>query len=413
MKKTIHTFIAAALFSVVAQAQDGRDTTLKTFSIGLRAVHLYDLPAYRFDDAMSRDMRGLNGDKTSFDLGVDLYLEKQFTPLFGAQLGFRYATLTGANETEYYTNTFYQGQLDLLFILSNLDAFHTNSRWNFYTKAGIGNGSFTSEQFLIEDDAQDDRVEDNFWETHAGAGIQYELNNSLRLELEMLYNVALTDGFDGFDNATGSDNYLTTALGIAYTFGKKEKKPMYAVNYFGGEYLDMGSDASTPDAPSTPVTEEAAAEQPDELGEMRTEIASMENQLEEQKRMLSAVNRKLEKQEEEINQIKNSRNAAMGTGVYFAFDSSYLSNTAKKQLADALGGMENKSDVKLELTAYADKVGSDAYNKDLKQRRAESVQAFLTKLGYNAANISVQMGERSDFGSEDQFLNRKVVVTPL
>src|SRR5690606_24632902 len=142
----------------------------------------------------------------------------------------------GANDVEYFQNTFTQGYVDMIFILSNLDFLHNNSRWNFYGKAGIGYGKFEAEQFLIVDDASDGSLAGNFWETHLGAGIQYEVSNYLRLELESNYNIARNDGFDGYDHGSGSDPYLTTALGITYNFGQIKNNHMYASNYLGEEY---------------------------------------------------------------------------------------------------------------------------------------------------------------------------------
>ena len=113
VKQNIIVLLSLSL-SVNGMAQESSDQShagetkrftinpLKSYSAGIRLLHLYDLPSYRFDTDLSRDMKGLNGSKTRFDVGIDLYAEKQFTPLLGVQLGFRYGQLTGANEVEYY-----------------------------------------------------------------------------------------------------------------------------------------------------------------------------------------------------------------------------------------------------------------------------------------------------------------------
>ncbi|MDZ7848373.1 MAG: OmpA family protein [Owenweeksia sp.] len=208
----------------------------KTLSVGLRAMHLYDLPSYKFDNEMSRDLKGLNGQYTKVDLGAEVYVEKQFTPLLGVQAGFRVASLTGANEIEHYKSNFKEGFADLVFVLSNLDRSRVDARFNYYGKVGLGAGVYKSQRFLNADNSSNGALKDNYWEGRVGAGVQYELNQSIRLELDATYNVAYDDGFDGYDNASGSDPYLSTGVGLVYSFGNKKKKPMYAVNFFDEDY---------------------------------------------------------------------------------------------------------------------------------------------------------------------------------
>jgi outer membrane protein OmpA-like peptidoglycan-associated protein/opacity protein-like surface antigen len=217
---------------------------LNTFSVGLRAVHLYDLPSYKFDNSLSQDLKGMNGEFTRVDFGADLYAEKQFTPLLGIQAGTRFGGLTGANDVEHYRNSFVAVNADMVFILSNLDRKRVDASFNYYAKLGLGYGSFKAERFLNADNSSNGSVSDDYWETRIGAGVQYELNQNMRLELDLAYNMAHNDGFDGYNNSTGTDTYLSTGIGVAYTFGNKEKKPMYSVNFFGEEYA--GAVAATP-----------------------------------------------------------------------------------------------------------------------------------------------------------------------
>lgn len=400
MKKIILSTLILILGTAAyaGSGDDSRDTTLKTFSIGLRGVHLFDLPSYRYDTPLTPDMRGLNGSKTRFDMGFDVYAEKQFTPLLGVQAGFRYASITGANDVEYYENTFTQGTLDAVFILSNLDLFHKNSPWNFYAKAGLGYGSFQADQYLIMDDAPENRVSENFWETHIGGGIQYELNTFLRLELESSYHIAQNDGFDGYDHNTGSDPYLSTALGVAYTFGRKDKKPMYATNYFGEEYVA---------ADAVPAVEE-----PREPEVTAEELEELKAGLEEQQNELRASKRQAQQQQKELDAMKDAiKNRKTSLAVYFEFDSKELSRSAKVELWEEFGDIEPNGSPQLELIAYADNNGSSEYNEQLKQKRAESVKAFLVEtLGWAAENITISKGEASELSFRDQFLNRKVVI---
>jgi outer membrane protein OmpA-like peptidoglycan-associated protein len=400
--KIVSTVLLSLAMSFGVSAQDTNmekeKNPLKSYSAGIRVVHLYDLPSYRFDTDLSRDMKGLNGDKTNFDLGFDLYVEKQFTPLLGLQLGFRYGQITGANEVEYYENTFTQVNMDMILILSNLDAFHTNSKWNYYTKLGLGTGSFKAEQFLIADDTPEDLVDDNFWEGHLGVGIQYELNSQWRLELESNYTVAFTDGFDGFNNASGSDTYLATGIGIAYTFGNKDKKATYAVNYFGQDYLNL---AAVKDEPHVVLPEPEVKEE---------DLEKIEEVIEAQQKQINKTNQTLQNQQIKIDQLERKIRTETSVQVYFNFDSSVLTREAKKELARKLEAQDKKESQKLEVVAYADNNGDSNYNEQLKQRRAESVKRFLVELGYAAGNVTMNTSTTEKKTKDNQFLNRKAEV---
>lgn len=390
MKITIKHIVAAAFLQSGVLLAQNNQPELKTFSVGARAVHLYDLPSERYDSEMSKDMKGLSGANTSFDLGFDIYAEKQFTPLWGLQLGFRKGGLTGSNEVEYFRNDFSTGYADLLFNLSNLDKRHPDSRINYYLKGGMGYGAFSAERFLISDDSPNGNIDDNYWEGRLGAGVQYELNSFLRLELDVAYNIAFNDGFDGYNYATGSDPYLSTGLGLAYTFGKTEHKPMYAVSFFGEEYFGTAEPTRDTKADSLMAADIAAA---------KTQMENMDRVIAEQKAAIArleqekAVQKEVKVQEREL--------------VFFAFDSSALSEDAKRELAKALKGGEDN----IILTGYADNTGNSEYNQKLKQRRAEAVKQFLVEaLGYESSAISIHLAEEINDLKNNDFLNRKVVV---
>lgn len=390
MKITIKHIVAAAFLQSGVLLAQNNQPQLKIFSVGVRAVHLYDLPSKRYDSEYSKDMKGLNGENTSFDLGFDIYAEKQFTPIWGLQLGFRKGGLTGSNEVEYFTNDFYEGYADLIFNLSNLDKRHPESRINYYLKGGMGYGAFSAERFLSSDDSPNGSLEDHFWESRLGAGVQYELNSYLRLELDVAYNIVFSDGFDGYNYATGSDPYLSTGLGLVYTFGKKEDKPMYAVNFFGEEYFGTAEPARDTKADSLMAADIAAA---------KTRMENMDRVIAEQKAAIALLEREKATQKE----VKVQEQEL----VFFAFDSSTLSEEAKRELAKALKGGEEQ----ITLIGYADNTGNSEYNQTLKQRRAEAVKQFLVEaLGYDSSAITINVAEEIRDLKNNDFLNRKVVV---
>lgn len=87
--------------------------------------------------------------------------------------------------------------------------------------------------------------------------------------------------------------------------------------------------------------------------------------------------------------------------VNFEFDSAKLTAGAEGILdgvADKLSG----SNVRVRLEGHTDSVGSDAYNKDLSQRRADSVKAYLSSRGIDSNRMQATgFGEEQPVASND------------
>ncbi|MDT8311073.1 MAG: OmpA family protein [Methylophaga sp.] len=83
------------------------------------------------------------------------------------------------------------------------------------------------------------------------------------------------------------------------------------------------------------------------------------------------------------------------TGVNFAFDKAVLTPEAEMTLDEAVALMQETDEVlEVRVEGHTDNVGSEQYNMDLSQRRAESVVQYLVDNGINASRlIPVGMGE--------------------
>lgn len=417
MKKVAKYIAMAALLNGgVSLAQDS-GAELKTYSIGARLVHLYDVASPRFDSEFNQDLKGLNGENTKLDFGFDLYGEKQFTPFWGLQLGLRMGGLTGANENEYFKNSFVEGYGDILFYLSNLDKKRMNSPWNYYIKTGVGAGKFSAERFLVQDDSPNGEVEDGYWEARVGAGLQYEINTQLRVELDFAYNAAFSDGFDGYNGATGSDPYFSTGIGLAYTFGSKDSRAMYAVSFFEEDYFGATSQGGGMSDQESQQKMNAMAGQ---LDSANSQIEQMDAQIKEQNEAIARLEEKMNEAiaasaaaaeaNKKVATVEGDMIAAP-TGVeheiYFAFDSHHITDEYKRMLKSQLKGSENS----VVLTGYADKTGSSTYNHSLKRRRAEEVKKFLVEeLGYHPSAVRTLAADRMVDLDDDDSQNRKVVV---
>lgn len=406
--------ITLFLFSFSLSAQDGSEaestestemdviesSDLRGWSIGLRGMWMYDLESTLYDGTIAQDPRGLNGDNTSFDVGFEFYLEKQFTPFMGLQATYRLASMTGATATEYYSNDFSEFRIGASLIWSNLDPNHVNSKWNFYNGVGASFGSFEANRFLAFDDSENGAVNDNYNGMYVSGGIMYEMAPSWRVELDIAYNIVRNDGFDGFDYATGWDPYLNVGIGLAYTFGNSEVPAMYAGNYYEAPYYDMARTKARVNELEGRVgnLEAATRRNDDKLNDIKSDNEKRDQALATADKMLAEKIANLERE-------PDKSTLAPKAVVFFDFDSAVLTAEAKEELLKNLAGLNEP----LVVSAYTDKVGSEEYNADLREKRAQAVVDFLTQeLKLDASQIQIVQGNEMDL--KDQFLARRVEV---
>jgi len=98
--------------------------------------------------------------------------------------------------------------------------------------------------------------------------------------------------------------------------------------------------------------------------------------------------------------------------VTFSFDSDFLSNEAVSRLDDIAGSLSNaKTGYLIELRGFTDSIGSEKYNFDLSERRAESVQRYLASKDIPLHRIVVAGFGKLNVGDREQ--NRKVSIRVL
>jgi outer membrane protein OmpA-like peptidoglycan-associated protein len=108
----------------------------------------------------------------------------------------------------------------------------------------------------------------------------------------------------------------------------------------------------------------------------------------------------------------------MGQDVLFATASDELYPSAFNRLRPLARYLRANPGVRVAIDGHADSRGSDAYNQDLSERRAESVSEALADMGVRHARFRVAgHGERNPVASnrttEGMRLNRRVEVTLL
>jgi outer membrane protein OmpA-like peptidoglycan-associated protein len=115
----------------------------------------------------------------------------------------------------------------------------------------------------------------------------------------------------------------------------------------------------------------------------------------------------------QLNLILETRDTARGlivnmSDVLFDTGKHTLSAGAREKLARISGIVVSHPGLQLSIEGHTDSVGSDDYNQDLSERRAESVRSFLTQNGVPAGTITAKgFGESQPVASNDNAAGRQ------
>lgn len=94
-------------------------------------------------------------------------------------------------------------------------------------------------------------------------------------------------------------------------------------------------------------------------------------------------------------------------GIHFKFDSAALTSEAKSILDRSLSAIRSNASQSIQVEGHTDSTGSDSYNLDLSQRRAQSVVDYLVSNGVNSSRLNARgFGENSPITSNDTSANR-------
>jgi OmpA-OmpF porin, OOP family len=81
------------------------------------------------------------------------------------------------------------------------------------------------------------------------------------------------------------------------------------------------------------------------------------------------------------------RRLTLSTELLFPFDSATLRSSGRAKLEDLAQELEGARIERVTAVGHADRIGSEAYNIDLSQQRAESVQHYLGELGLDPKRV--------------------------
>ena len=120
----------------------------------------------------------------------------------------------------------------------------------------------------------------------------------------------------------------------------------------------------------------------------------------------------------QLNQVLQTKDTARGlivnmSDVLFDFNKATLKPGARERLARVSGIILAYPDLHLQIEGYTDNIGSDAYNMQLSEKRADVVREYLVSQGVNSGNISARgFGKSAPVASNDspsgRQMNRRV-----
>jgi outer membrane protein OmpA-like peptidoglycan-associated protein len=105
-------------------------------------------------------------------------------------------------------------------------------------------------------------------------------------------------------------------------------------------------------------------------------------------------------------------------GILFDLDQATLQPESTKQLQHVVSLMKENPDLRLEVQGHTDNQGSDNYNRELSQRRAETVVTYLGLFGIDSRRlVSKGYGESQPVNpnttEEGRAKNRRVELVKL
>lgn len=90
----------------------------------------------------------------------------------------------------------------------------------------------------------------------------------------------------------------------------------------------------------------------------------------------------------EINSDSDSNTAGDLQTVFFDFNSSSLTSSARSALENNADFMKDNTDVEIQIEGHADERGGVQYNLALGERRAKAVRDYLVAMGVSSARLS-------------------------
>lgn len=292
---------------------------------------------------------GINYNWTDSDLKADdgaggfIRFGKELTPNWDIQVGGSYA------RTDEDTNLSTSGKYKQT--LLGVDALYMFSRDKFrpFLLAGLG---YADNKTDYDNAAWGGSK--NSWMGNVGVGFQYLVSDKFgfQADLREVWSRAETGLVANRDSETVNNTQLN--LGIIYRFGAPAAQPVVEPTPAPSPEPVAAAPAPEPTPAPAPAPEPAPAP-------CKPTVETI----------------------------------TLSASELFSFDGNRLSDAGKSKLDDVARTIKQHEDIELVMvTGYTDRIGSDAYNQKLSERRANAVKNYLVTQGVDANRLqSVGKGE--------------------
>lgn len=377
--KRIFLFLAVCIIATtaVAQQRDSLNTSFNRwsvdFGIGLTKPYRMMSPGYSTNTP----------DFFAGDIGV----RYMFNEYFGIRGGLGYNNFSeGESSLDFSTDQF-RFDLQGVINMGRLMHFETwTQSLNLLAHGGFGLGFLNYET-----------ISDNDYVGNAIVGFTGLVKLSPRVALNVdgstMMNVRQSQPFSGVGRTSDNESFVFNAtVGLTFYLGKNKTHADWYVRE--DQYYNM--------------LDSRIAELEDQIQQTRDEDA------EKAKAKMDKLNQRIDDLDNELTDKMNSNKFdVVGdllrdgyVNIYFDFNSSKINSSS----ADAVGMLrtylQKNPNVNVSLVGYADERGSEEYNKELSEKRADAVADMLVKSGIAESRITTE-GKGEDTSVDESSSNAR------
>lgn len=409
MKKFVAVVVTAMLASATAMANDFKDFT--HWSLMLNGG------ISQFDGDVAQGTSAFPAAKVQWGLGLEG--EYTWNPYWGLMLQFNYIPYAGTTKGSYGNNSFKGYSLDpslmvSLNLLNLFSPYRHDAHWGLYANVGLGMSFYHVTSVPTEEGAStkaEDVKMENSLLIPLGVNAEYNINDYLAVGLSAYYRMHNKDHFEAEAVTQGSSNdaVFTFSANLRVKLAP-HKKQAHMRNVSMYDYHKMHSEEGASKDALDSLKEAMAAQQSrlaaledslynQTLPTMDNRMDDLENRhmlMEEGccKRVDTLVTR-MEALEEKVTYIQKDDTTVVkldgaAESVYFPLNRSYLTTRAKKTVAEMANRMKQDEAFKLIIVGYSDASGNAEYNKQMTERRAESVRKYLISCGVDSNRVTVE-----------------------
>lgn len=459
MKKYSLLFVLA--FATLAMnAQDNTEkigdayvTNFRNWAVSIHGGNFFtvgDLPTY---DANLDN-------KFQFEAGFGLDVTKYLNSVWGIKAQGTYGHISGSNGNVSFESPYFDYSLNAVMNLSALvlKAKLYDRKWSTLVSGGLGmsqSQAARSVNGVVV--AQYGKVGDENWTNEVFAPLditeKYRVSNLLDIDLGMQLKYFFSDIHDGFPSGRSNDMVVYTHLGLTFNLGKKDAKSVIYTNPLDEMYFDVAEVKNNFDQLTTDDDKDGVSNFFDKDNSTAEGVAvdgsgraldvdqdGIPDNMDEDPftgkgAKVDANGRAVDSDGDGVpDYIDKEPNTPKGTmvnfqgktlqtgfsgaeafipSVYFNFNSATITAANQQRLAVIARMMKGNPNMKINVVGYADKRGTEEYNKNLGMRRAEAVKKELKQVyGIDEGRITTSSeGESSPLADGRYDINRRADVT--